>query len=59
MIIAMDISQAESFGVIMGLPVAVVARTLRIVVYMNVAVSGMEVPLTAGIFVSGVGFAIT
>ena len=44
---------------ITGLPVAVAAQTLCTVVYMSVAVSGMEVPLTAGIFVSGVGFAIT
>ena len=54
MIIAMDISQAESFGVNLGQRLAVVRRTSRTVVRITVTVSGMEVPTGASTLAHGV-----
>ena len=50
-IIAMDISQAESFGVSMGQIVAVAAGTLQTVVRMDVTVPGTE-PNTGAITIA-------
>ena len=57
--IAMDISQAESFGVIMGQRLAVVPRTSRTVVRIHVTVPGTEVKTRAIPIAHGVRNAIT
>ena len=58
-ITATDISQAESFGVIMGQRLAVVGRTLRTVVRIHVTVPGTELKTGALPIAHGVRNAIT